>query len=125
MKIKKKQPKPSPDKRQSSKNIYKFKVGDVVRLSKIQGTLGKESSKKWTDEMFTIASRSLNQGIPKYQVKDFHNDPIIDKFSSQELQKVIINQDKIWTRYCAREKREEKRKFWFTGLVGLLNSTAG
>ena len=45
--------------------------------------------------MFTIAYRSLNQGIPKYEVKDYHNDPIIDTFSTEELEKVIIDQDTL------------------------------
>ena len=85
--------KKAPPKKPASKNPYKFKVGDVVRLSKIPGTYDKETDKKWTDELFTITTRALNQGIPKYEVKDFANDPIIDKFSSDELQKVTVGQD--------------------------------
>ena len=103
----KKKLKSSTDKRQQGKNIFKFKVGDVVRLSKIPGTFEKESDKKWTNELFTIASRSLNQGIPKYEVKDYHNDPIIDKFSTEELQKVIIDQD---TRYDIDKILGKKKK---------------
>ena len=80
-------------KKPMSKIPYKFKVGDVVRLSKIPGTYDKEKDKKWTDELFTITTRSLNQGIPKYEVKDFANDPITDKFSSDELQKVTVDQN--------------------------------
>ena len=85
--------KKAPAKNPMSKNPYKFKVGDVVRLSKIPGTYDKETDKKWTDELFTITTRALNQGIPKYEVKDFANDPIIDKFSSDELQKVTVDQN--------------------------------
>ena len=76
-----------------TKPSYKFKMGDVVRLAKIPGTYDKETDKKWTDELFTVTTRSLNQGIPRYEVKDFANDPIRDKFSNDELQKVIVDQD--------------------------------
>ena len=82
-----------PSKNPRTKNPFKLKVGDVVRLSKIPGTYDKETDKKWTDELFTITTRTLNQGIPKYEVKDFANDPIIDKFSTHELQKVFVDQD--------------------------------
>ena len=105
-----KKPKSSTHKRQQGKNIFKFKVGDVVRLSKIPGTFEKESDKKWTDELFTIASRSLNQGIPKYEVKDYHNDPIIDKFSTEELQKVIIDQDTHYDIDKILRKRKKRGK---------------
>lgn len=103
---KKEKKKKPPKSKGQSKPIYKYKVGDVVRLSRIPGTYDKETDKKWTDEWFKITTRSLNQGIPKYEVKDFANDPIIDKFSNDELQKVIVDQD---TRYDI-EKIIRKRK---------------
>ena len=74
------------------KPIYKFKVGDVVRLSKLPGSFDKETDQKWTNELFRVTTRSLNQGIPKYKVKDFANDPIIDKFSNDALQKVLVDE---------------------------------
>ena len=95
-----------PPKKLRGRPLYNFKVGDVVRLSKIPGTYDKETDKKWTDELFTVTTRSLNQGIPKYEVKDFANEPIIDKFSSKELQKVIVDGD---TQYDI-EKIIRKRK---------------
>ena len=64
-----------------------------MRLSKIPGTYDKETDQKWTDELFTISSRSLNQGIQKYDVKDFASEPIRDKFSADELQKVTVDRD--------------------------------
>ena len=97
-------------KRLREKKLYKFKPGDVVRLSRIPGRYDKESDKKWTDELFRVTSRSLNQGIPKYEVKDFANDPIIDKFSSDELQKVIVDQDTQYDTDKIIRKRKRKGK---------------
>ena len=102
----------SPKKKQKKKEsrpkpIYKFKVGDVVRLSKLPGSFDKETDQKWTDELFRVTTRSLNQGIPKYEVKDFANDPIIDKFSNDELQKVLVDEG---THYDVEEKRRRKGK---------------
>ena len=57
------------------------------------GTYDKETDKKWTNELFILTTHSLNEGIAKYKVKDFANKPIIYKFSNDELQKVIVDQD--------------------------------
>ena len=72
---------------------YVFNIGDVVRISKIAGTFDKESDPKWTEELFTIYARRKNQGIPRYDLKDFNNEPISDSFLTSELQKVNITSD--------------------------------
>ena len=92
------------------KQLFRFKPGDVVHLSRIPGRYDKESDKKWTDELFRVTSRSLNQGIPKYEVKDFANDPILDKFSSNELQKVMVDQDTQYDIDKIIRKRKRKGK---------------
>ena len=85
-------------------------MGDVVRISKIPGTYDKETDKKWTDELFTITTRTLKQGIPKYDIKDFANDPIIDKISNDELQKVSVDQDTQYDIDKILRKRKKRRK---------------
>ena len=92
------------------KPLYTSEIGDIVRLSKLPGSFDKETDKKWTDELFTITTRSLNQGIPKYEVKDFGNDPIIDKFSKDELQKVIVDQNTHYDIEKVLRKRKKKGK---------------
>ena len=85
-------------------------MGDVVRISKIPGSYDKETDKKWTDELFTVTTRTLNQGIPKYDIKDFANDPIIDKFSNDELQKVSVDQDTQYDIDKILRKRKKRGK---------------
>ena len=78
LKPKKRQEKVTLKKKRHSKPYYKFKVGDVVRLSRalLLGCFDKEMDKKWIDELFTVTTRFLNQGNPKYGVKDFANKPL-------------------------------------------------
>ena len=85
-------------------------MGDEVRISKIPGTYDKETDKKWTDELFAITICTLNQGIPKYDIKDFTNDPIIDKFSNDELQKVSVDQDTQYDIDKILRKRKKRGK---------------
>ena len=92
------------------KPLFRYKTGDVVRLSKIPGTYDKETDQKWTDELFRVTSRSINQGIQKYEVKDFANDPIIDKFSADELQKVNVSEDTQYDIEKVLKKRKNKGK---------------
>ena len=110
IKNRQKEEKKKPPKKPRSKNPFKFKVGDVVRISKIPGTYDKEADKKWTDELFTVTTRTLNQAIPKYEIKDFANDPIIDKFSNDELQKVSVDQDTQYDIDKILRKRKKRGK---------------
>ena len=89
---------------------FKFKVGDIVRIVKLSGKFEKESEPKWTEEFFSIASRTRNQGFPKYMLKDFNNEPIIDSFMEHELQKVEVTDDTSYDieKIIRRRKRKGK-----------------
>ena len=73
--------------------IYKFKVGDRVKISYLKSTWDREYSEKWTGEIFTIINRKLNQEIPMYQLKDYNNDIIDSFFYEPELQLVYIDDE--------------------------------
>ena len=59
-----------------------------MRLSRYKSAFERAYDQKWTDEIFTITTRSVRQGIPLYTVKGWKNDPILGKFQEQELNKV-------------------------------------
>ena len=73
--------------------IYKFKVGDRVKISYLKSTWDREYSEKWTGEIFTIINRKLNQEIPMYQLKDYNNDIIDSFFYEPELQLAYIGDE--------------------------------
>ena len=67
---------------------YRFKVGDMVRMSRINMIFDRSYDEHFTREIFKIRSRFRMQAIPMYRLKDFMNEPIKGNFYEPELQKV-------------------------------------
>lgn len=64
-----------------------FKIGDVVRISKLKGTFYKTYLPNWTTRLYKIDG-IRNEPIPTYYIRDFHtNEPIKGQFYTQELKK--------------------------------------
>ena len=75
---------------------FKYKIDDVVRISRLRHVFEKEYDENWTRELFIITDRWLNQEIPLYELKDYANDPIKGSFYEYELQKVRVSDDTIY-----------------------------
>ena len=85
---------------------YKFKVGDNVKISMIKKPFEREYDERWTYEIFSVADRHLNQGIPLYTLKDYNNKLIKGDFYQKELQKVQVDENTVYK----IEKVLKKRK---------------
>jgi len=75
---------------------FKFKRGDLVRLSHQKYVFDRDYQEKWTEEVFKIYNRKLRQGIPVYTIVDFENDPIKGTFYESELQRVRKDDNTLW-----------------------------
>lgn len=78
----------------SLKNVrirFKFKIGDLVRMTKEKRSFEKGYEQGWTEEIFTIDKR-IPRDPPVYKVTDSTNQPIEGSFYAQELQKVAPRQ---------------------------------
>ena len=77
-----------------SRDSYRFKVGDAVRLTYNRAVFLRAYDEKWTEEIFYITSRDVKQGLEQYTVKDFANDPVKGTFYASGLQRVDVDMDK-------------------------------
>ena len=66
--------------------IPKFRVGDLVRISKKKKTFEKGFTPNWTEEVFTI-NKVKTTKPPTYTIQDMKGDPIEGSFYGAELQK--------------------------------------
>lgn len=109
--LKKIKPPPKPSQAQT---LYKFESGDRVRLSRFKSAFERAYDQKWSDEIYTIIMREMNQGIPQYQLKSWDNEIISGKFYEQQLQKVIVNESTYYTieKTLKREKRKGVQGVW-------------
>ncbi len=72
----------------------KFKVGDLVRISKYKTPFSKSYEGNFTNETFKI-SKVLNTVPPTYKVKDFNGEEILGSFYAEQLSR-FNNVDNEW-----------------------------
>ena len=67
----------------------KFKVGDIVRISRYKSTFAKGYAPNWSSEIFIVDK--INDTAPyTYNLKDLHDEEIIGSFYDKELQKTKL-----------------------------------
>ena len=81
--------------KKKKKPLPKYKVGDIVRISKAKGTFEKGYITNWTEELF-IVKRVITGGVgrDRYEIKDFQEEPIYGTFKPEELQKIKVTKPK-------------------------------
>ena len=78
------------------KSIYKFDIGDYVRLVSYKGAFDKDAfSHKWTTELYIILDRELKQNIPRYRVVDYAKEEVFGFFYQEELQQIFLKRGSI------------------------------
>lgn len=65
---------------------HRFKVGDVVRVSKFKSVFAKGYTPNWSTELFKIAKIQITNPVV-YLLEDMRGQPIAGGFYEQELQK--------------------------------------
>lgn len=85
----------------------KFKVGDLVRISKAKSTFEKGYLPNWTEEEFTIYSVNMKYSPVMYQLIDRYGEVIEGKFYERELQR-IENPERIYMIERVIRKRQRR-----------------
>lgn len=73
----------------------KFKIDDMVRISRLRGAFERDYDERWSGEHFAVTSRGFKQGIPIYELQDIDGENIKGSLNQQELQKVTITDDTL------------------------------
>lgn len=82
--------------RKRIKPVFKYKIGDNVRISQLKHPFQRDYQQKWTGEYFKVSVRYKRGGIPVYKVRDLDDDAIEGTFYESELQKVIKTGDVLY-----------------------------
>jgi hypothetical protein len=93
--------KPKPIKREEKnppkiRYPYKFKVNDKVRLSFLRTTFQRQYDQRWTSEIFIITGRDIKQNLSIYTLKSWNNESIEGTFYEPELQKIDVDENKVF-----------------------------
>ncbi len=80
-------------KKKNEHHVFKYKVGDIVRISKVRGPFTKGYEQNYTEEFFTI-SACIPRDPPVYRLSDYDGDVIDGGVYEEELQKIIVSKNK-------------------------------
>ena len=92
------------------KNRYKYKIGQVVRISHVRGIFDREYSQKWTGELFKVKTRYKREDIPVYTLKDWSGEEIEGTFYASELQSVNVDDTTEYFIEQILQKRTRKKR---------------
>jgi len=91
------------------KLIFKFKVGNKVRITKKKGIFDKGFTPRWTEEIFTVSQVQYTDP-PTYKITDNNGEEIQGTFYEQELQKT--NQEVYRIEKIVRRKGNKSLVKW-------------
>ena len=91
-------------------SYFKLKLNDQVRISQLKKVFQKEYDERWTREFFYVTDCFLKQNIPVYKLKDRNNEPINGIFYENELQKIIVDKDKVYKISKVLKKRQRNNR---------------
>ncbi|XP_061190439.1 uncharacterized protein LOC133198352 [Saccostrea echinata] len=77
----------------NKRGAYRFKPGDLVRISHLKRKFDREYQQKFTGKIFRIKSRRRRQNIPVYTLEDWDKEPIEGTFYNSELQRVLVDKN--------------------------------
>lgn len=75
--------------------VFKFNIGDKVRISKHRGTFRKGYEQSYTDEYFIVTQR-LARTPAVYKLKDLAGEDLTGTFYEQELQRILVDKTKTF-----------------------------
>lgn len=102
----------------SKSDKFKFDIGDKVRIGKNKMIFEKGYLPNWTTEIFTVFKRQRGNP-PLYVLKDEAGERIQGTFYAEELQKVTVTADKLYTiERIIAERGKGKRKMFLVKWEG-------
>lgn len=75
---------------------FRYNIGDTVRIARLFHAFKRAYDENWTQELFTVVGRSLQQGFPKYTLRSWANDLIDGDFYEPEIQRVFVDNDTVF-----------------------------
>jgi len=101
------------------KRNFKFKAGDLVRITFEKKSFQRSFYQNWTMAVFKIKSRFLRQGIIMYTVVDLKGDEIVGQMYESEMSRVDIDQDTLWfIDEILKQKKVGKKTLYFCSFIG-------
>ena len=90
---------------------YKFKVGDLVRVSFIRRQFQREYDERWSRELFVVNRRFMRENIPQYQLKDYSGEIISGTFYQNQLIKAYEQETYMVEKVIRSREKGNKKEY--------------
>lgn len=99
-------------KKRKTKKGFKYKLGQLVRISHLKGAFTRSYNEQWSYEVYKIYRRFFLEGIPMYKLKDLALELISGNFYQAELLPVNKNEETLWhiEKILKRRVKNKKRQ---------------
>ena len=94
----------------------KFKINDIVRISKYQNIFAKSYTPNWSEEVFVIKVK--NVVLWTYDINNLNGEEIVGTFYEKELQKK--NQKEFRTEKVIKRKGNKSYVKWKVTIIRLI-----
>lgn len=83
--------------KKSKRRIFKFKIGDTVRVTRQTDKFTRKYDENFSGEVFKIHKRHWTQGIAMYELVTYHaNEPIEGRFYEYQLTEVRYDENQLF-----------------------------
>ena len=97
-------------KKTKRKRLFRFKIGQLVRISHQRQVFTRAYNEEWSYQVFKIKRPFQMQGIPMYKLVDLLESDIKGNFYQAELQAVDKLEDALWeVEKIIRKRRRNNR----------------
>ncbi len=79
-----------------SRPLFKYKIGDIVRIPFIRKPFDREFQQKWSEELFRISDRKVFDSMAQYKLSDCADESVHGYFYESELLHVHKSSDYMW-----------------------------
>ncbi|MES9880035.1 MAG: DDE-type integrase/transposase/recombinase [Sedimenticola sp.] len=88
---------------------YKYRVGDIVRISFLRRQFQREYDERWSRELYVVNERFMSDAIPQYELKDYAGEVVIGTFYQNQIKKAY-EQDTYLIEKVIRSRKKGKQK---------------
>ena len=94
-----------------STQSFKFKVGDIVRVSFLRRQFQRQYDERWSRDLFVVTERFMKEGIPQYKLKDYDGEVITGTFYQKQLSRAYEQEMYLIERMLKSRKKAGQKEY--------------
>ena len=94
-----------------STQSFKFKMGDIVRVSFLRRQFQRQYDERWSRDLFVVTERFMKERIPQYKLKDYDGEIITGTFYQRQLSRAYEQEMYLIERMLKSRKKAGQKEY--------------